>query len=62
VQLASRAAVPERAVGPRKLVNAAVAGLLGLLASFLIITLTAWWREDSRLLSYVSGAQTDVVS
>jgi polysaccharide biosynthesis transport protein len=47
VQLASYAAVPEKAVGPRKLVNTAVAGVLGLLLSTMAILSAYWWREPT---------------
>jgi polysaccharide biosynthesis transport protein len=45
VQLASRAAVPERPVGPRKLVNTAVAGTIVFLLGTFGALAMAWWRE-----------------
>jgi polysaccharide biosynthesis transport protein len=46
VQLASRAAVPERAVGPRKLMNTAVAGIFGMAFMIAIVFLISWWRLE----------------
>lgn len=46
VQLASRAAVPERAVGPRRLVNTAVAGLIVLMLGTFWAVAYTWWREQ----------------
>jgi uncharacterized protein involved in exopolysaccharide biosynthesis len=48
VQLASRAAVPERAVGPRKLVNTAVAGVFGMAIMIAIVFLISWWRLEAQ--------------
>lgn len=44
VRLASRAAVPERPVSPRKLVNTGIAGIIGLLVAA-FITLVHGWRR-----------------
>lgn len=45
VQLASRAAVPEKPASPRKLLNTAVAGVLGLMLSIFGVFIAEWWRE-----------------
>jgi polysaccharide biosynthesis transport protein len=46
VQLASYAAVPEKPVGPRRLVNAAVAGTIVFLLGTFGALAMAWWREQ----------------
>ena len=45
VRLASRTAVPEQSVGPRKLLNTAVAGLLGLFFGLIWVLGTVWWSQ-----------------
>jgi len=44
VRIASRAAVPEKPASPRKLLNTAVAGVLGLMLSVLGTFIAEWWR------------------
>lgn len=44
VRLASRAAVPEEPVSPRKLLNTAVAGVLGLMLGVFGAFVAEWWR------------------
>ncbi|MGB5057267.1 MAG: Wzz/FepE/Etk N-terminal domain-containing protein [Candidatus Promineifilaceae bacterium] len=46
VRLASRTAVPIDTVGPRKLVNAIVAGLLGFMAAVFIVLVRQWWHSN----------------
>ncbi len=46
VVFASRAAVPERAARPRKMLNTAVAGTLGGASAVLGIFVSQWWREE----------------
>jgi uncharacterized protein involved in exopolysaccharide biosynthesis len=46
VQLASYAAVPERAVLPMRAVNTVVAAALGFLAAFLAVAMSVWWQKD----------------
>ncbi len=46
-RLASRAAVPEEPTGPRKLLNTAVAGALGLMLSVFGVFVVAWWRSEA---------------
>jgi uncharacterized protein involved in exopolysaccharide biosynthesis len=46
VRLASRAAVPERAVSPRKVLNTVVVGTLGLMLAVSGVLAFEWWRED----------------
>lgn len=44
VRLASQAAVPEEPASPRKLLNTAVAGMLGLMLAVFGAFVTEWWR------------------
>jgi succinoglycan biosynthesis transport protein ExoP len=46
VRLASQAAVPEKPVSPRKLLNTAVAGALGLMLGVFGVLAIEWWRGD----------------
>ncbi|MFQ6102252.1 MAG: GumC family protein [Anaerolineae bacterium] len=46
VRLASQAAVPEKPVSPRKLLNTAVAGMLGLMLGVFGAFAVEWWRGD----------------
>ena len=46
VRLASQAAVPEKPVSPRKLLNTAVAGALGLMLGVFGAFAVEWWRGD----------------
>jgi succinoglycan biosynthesis transport protein ExoP len=46
LQLGSYAAVPERPVGPRRLLNTAVAGTLGLMLGVFGAFAVGWWRGD----------------
>lgn len=46
VRLASRAAVPQRPVSPRKVLNTVVAGTLGLMLGVFVVFAVEWWRED----------------
>lgn len=46
VRLASAAAVPTRPVSPRKLLNTAVAGMLGLMLGVFGTFAVAWWQEE----------------
>jgi uncharacterized protein involved in exopolysaccharide biosynthesis len=48
VRLASRAAIPEKPVSPRKLLNTAVAGMLGLIVGVFGVFAVAWWNADGR--------------
>ena len=54
VRLASRAAVPEVPVSPRKLLNTAVAGMLGLMVGVFGAFAVEWWNADRE-----SGRQGD---
>jgi len=54
VRLASRAAVPEVPVSPRKLLNTAVAGMLGLMVGVFGAFAAEWWNADGE-----SGRQGD---
>jgi succinoglycan biosynthesis transport protein ExoP len=47
VQLASQAAIPERPVSPRKMVNTAVAGALGLMLGVFGVFALEWWAGDT---------------
>ncbi|MCX7856097.1 MAG: hypothetical protein N2556_09060, partial [Anaerolineae bacterium] len=44
VRLASQALPPEKPVSPRKLLNTAVAGVLGLMLAVFGAFMTEWWR------------------
>ncbi len=46
VRLVSQAAVPEEPVGPRKMLNTAVAGALGLMVGVFGAFAVEWWRES----------------
>ena len=46
VRLASQAAVPKKSVGPRKMLNTAVAGALGLMVGVFGAFALEWWRGD----------------
>ena len=54
VRLASQAAVPESPVGPRKKINTAVAGALGLMLGVFGAFAVEWWRGDEE-----TGAKSD---
>lgn len=45
IRLASQAAVPEKPVGPRKLLNTAVAGVLGLMLAVFGAFVVEWWQS-----------------
>ncbi len=47
VRLASRAAVPEKPISPRKLLNTAVAGMLGLMLAVFGAFVVEWWRSGA---------------
>jgi len=47
VRLVSQAAVPEKPVGPRKLLNTAVAGALGLMVGVFGAFALEWWRGSN---------------
>lgn len=47
VRIASRAAVPEKPASPRKLLNTAVAGVLGLMLSVFGAFVTEWWQQGA---------------
>ncbi len=47
VRLASQAAVPEKPASPRKLLNTAVAGVLGLMLAVFGAFVTEWWRSGA---------------
>ncbi|MGB9873085.1 MAG: GumC family protein [Anaerolineae bacterium] len=47
-RLGSRAAVPEKPASPRKLLNTAVAGVLGLMLAVFGAFVTEWWRSGGR--------------
>ncbi|MCS7222288.1 MAG: GNVR domain-containing protein [Anaerolineae bacterium] len=47
VRLASQAAVPERPVSPRKLLNTAIAGMLGLMVAVFGAFGAEWWRNGA---------------
>lgn len=47
VRIASRAAVPEKPASPRKLLNTAVAGVLGLMLSVFGAFVTGWWQQGA---------------
>lgn len=47
VRLASRAAVPEKPASPRKLLNTAVAGALGLMLSVFGVFVVEWWQQGA---------------
>jgi succinoglycan biosynthesis transport protein ExoP len=46
VRLVSRASVPERPVGPRRLINAVVAGTIALMVGVLGVFAVEWWRGE----------------
>lgn len=46
-RIASRAAVPEKPASPRKLLNTAVAGVLGLMLSVFGAFVTEWWQQGA---------------
>lgn len=46
VRLASSAAIPERPVYPRKMLNTAVAGMLGLMLGVFGVFAVEWWQGD----------------
>ncbi len=46
-RLASRAAVSEEPASPRKLLNTAIAGALGLMLSVFGVFVVAWWRSEA---------------
>ncbi len=46
VRLASEAAVPGEAIGPRKQFNAIVAGALGLILSVCAVVIAEWWQTN----------------
>ena len=46
-RLASRASIPELPLGPRKLVVAGIAGVLGALFGIFYVFASEWWRADS---------------
>jgi len=46
VRLVSQAAVPEEPVGPRKMLNTAIAGALGLMVGVFGAFALEWWRES----------------
>lgn len=46
VRLASRSAVPINPVAPRKLINAVVAGSMGVLIAVFVILTRGWWRTQ----------------
>ncbi len=48
VRLASQAAVPDRPVGPRKLVNTAIGGALGLMVGVLGVFALEYWRSGEK--------------
>lgn len=45
VRLASKAAVPRKPVGPQRLINTAVAAVLGLAVGALGVLVVSWWRD-----------------
>ncbi|MGQ9718223.1 MAG: GNVR domain-containing protein, partial [Anaerolineae bacterium] len=47
VRIASRAAVPEKPASPRKLLNTAVAGVLGLMLSVFGVFIAEWWQQGA---------------
>lgn len=47
VRIASRAAVPEKPASPRKLLNTAVAGVLGLMLSVFGAFVAEWWQQGA---------------
>ncbi len=49
VRLASRAGVPEKPVGPRRLLNTAVAGMLGVMVGVFGAFALEWWRGDAEV-------------
>jgi len=56
VRLASRAAVPTEPVSPRKLLNTAVAGVLGLMLGVFIAFAIEWWQGDDMGQARQAGA------
>jgi len=61
VQLASQAAVPEKPVSPRKLLNTAVAGALGLMLGVFGAFAVDWWLGDEKRAKeiYADGSRVD---
>ncbi len=55
VQLASRAVIPESPAGPRKALNVAVAGALGLMLSVLAVFTVEWWRQGGEASELDTG-------
>ncbi len=46
LQVGSRAAVPEEPVGPRRLINTALAGVLGGMVAVGAVLVLDWWQQD----------------
>ena len=46
LQVGSYASIPEKPVSPRKLLNTAVAGMLGLMVGVFGAFAVEWWRGD----------------
>lgn len=62
VQLVSRAAAPEKPVSPRKLINTAVAGALGLMVGVFGAFAVEWWHEDEGQGNGDKGTRGDKVT
>ncbi|MEA3340252.1 MAG: GNVR domain-containing protein, partial [Chloroflexota bacterium] len=58
VRLVSQAAVPEKPVGPRKMLNTAVAGALGLMVGVFGAFALEWWRESGETGGGEGGKET----
>jgi len=56
VRIASRAAAPEEPASPRKLLNTAVAGVLGLMLSVFGVFMAEWWRAGVESASAVGAS------
>jgi uncharacterized protein involved in exopolysaccharide biosynthesis len=46
LQVGSTAAVPEKPVGPRRMMNTAIAGALGLMLGVFGVFVLEWWQDE----------------
>ena len=57
VRLASHAAVPTKPVSPRKLLNTAVAGMLGLFGGVFGAFAVEYWRQETSIAEPIEGEE-----
>ncbi|WP_376792862.1 GumC family protein [Thermoflexus sp.] len=62
VRLASRATAPEKPVSPRKLLNTAVAGVLGLMLAVFGAFVAEWWRSGAKAQEGVPMGREELVA